>query len=221
MLREAGLSRVHIGLESGSDTVLKFMKKGTTAEQHILGGKNIVDAGLELSEYVMPGLGGKEWTVEHAVETARVLNQINPHFIRIRSLHVHEIMPLAKDVENNEFSLLTDDETAAELRLFIENLEGIESHIVSDHILNLLEEVCGKLPEEKENILDVIDRYLKLDDNDRLLYRIGRRAGFMRGTADLLDEGLKERAERIRERLDISVDGDGEETLRELMNGYI
>jgi radical SAM superfamily enzyme YgiQ (UPF0313 family) len=221
MLREAGLTRVHIGLESGSDTVLKFMKKGTTAEQHILGGKNVVDAGLELSEYVMPGLGGKEWTVEHAVETARVLNQINPHFIRIRSLHVHEIMPLAKDVESSEFSLLTDDETAAELRLFIENLDGIESRIVSDHILNLLEEVEGKLPEDKERILGVIDGYLKLDDDDRLLYRIGRRAGFMRSTDNLLDDGLKGRAEKIRERLEISVDSDGEDALRELMNGYI
>ncbi|MBN1573075.1 MAG: radical SAM protein [Deltaproteobacteria bacterium] len=221
MLKEAGLTRVHIGFESGSDNVLEFVKKGTTAKQHVLGGRNVVDAGLELSEYVMPGLGGREWTHEHAVESARVLNQIDPHFIRIRSLHVHEIMPLMKDIEEGRFSLLSDDETAREIRLFVENLEGIESHIVSDHILNLLEEVEGKLPEDKEKMLGVIDSYLELDDDDRLLYRIGRRAGFMRSTRDLLDIDLRERAERVMNRLRASAEGDIEGTLRGLMNSYI
>ncbi len=221
MLKEAGLTRVHIGLESGSDTVLEFVKKGTTAKQHVLGGRNVVDAGLELSEYVMPGLGGRKWTEEHAVESARVLNQINPHFIRIRSLHVHEIMPLMKDVEEGNFSLLTDDEVAREIRLFLENLEGIESRIVSDHILNLLEEVEGKLPEDREKMLGVVDAYLDLDDDDRLLYRIGRRAGFMRSTTDLLEIDLRDRAERLMERLQLSSDGEGEDMLRQIMNSYI
>jgi radical SAM superfamily enzyme YgiQ (UPF0313 family) len=222
MLKEAGLTRVHIGFESGSDNVLEFVKKGTTAEQHIKGGKNVVDAGLELSEYVMPGLGGREWTKEHAVESARALNQINPNFIRIRSLHVHEIMPLMKDIEEGRFSLLTDDETARELRLFLESLDGIESRIVSDHILNLLEEVEGKLPEDKERMLAVIDSYLDMDDEDRLLYRIGRRAGLMRSTEDLNDIDARERAERVMGRLKASTEGDDiEDTLRGLMNSYI
>ncbi len=87
-IREAGLDRIHIGLETGYDPLLKFMKKGVTADQHIEAGRNVIEAGMELSEYVMPGLGGQEMWREHALETARVLNRINPHFIRLRSLRI-------------------------------------------------------------------------------------------------------------------------------------
>ena len=93
-IREAGLDRVHIGLESGSDAVLKLMKKGVTAEQHVEAGRRLIEAGMEVSEYVMPGLGGQALWREHAVETARVLNRINPHFIRLRSLRVPARVPL-------------------------------------------------------------------------------------------------------------------------------
>src|SRR4030042_676718 len=77
-IREAGLNRIHVGLESGSDKVLEKMRKGVTAERQILAGQNVKAAGLELSEYVMPGLGGKELWREHAIETARALNALNP-----------------------------------------------------------------------------------------------------------------------------------------------
>lgn len=221
MLREAGLTRVHIGLESGSDKVLEFTKKGVTSAQHITGGKNVIEAGLELSEYIMPGLGGKKWTKEHAKETARVINEINPHFIRIRTLHVHPAMPLYKDVIDGRFELLSDDEIVREIRLFIKGLTGIGSVIVSDHILNLIEDVEGKLPEDKEHILDVIDRYLSLDESDRLLYKIGRRAGLLRSQKDLSDLSLRNRIDTIRERLGISDVEGSEDKIREMMNGYI
>ena len=93
-IREAGLTRLHIGLESGSDTVLRFMDKGVTKEQHIIAGRRVKEAGIELSEYVIPGLGGKKWSVEHVVETADALNKINPDFIRIRTLKVTREMLL-------------------------------------------------------------------------------------------------------------------------------
>jgi radical SAM superfamily enzyme YgiQ (UPF0313 family) len=73
-LKDAGLSRLHIGMESGSDEVLKFMDKGVTAAEHIAGGKNVTMSGISLSEYIMPGLGGKKWSDVHATETARVLS---------------------------------------------------------------------------------------------------------------------------------------------------
>ena len=78
-IRNAGLDRVHIGLESGYDPLLKLMKKGVTGAQHIEAGKRLLAAGMEVSEYVMPGLGGQEMWREHAIETAKVLNDINPH----------------------------------------------------------------------------------------------------------------------------------------------
>jgi hypothetical protein len=220
-IREAGLTRVHVGLESGSDEVLTYMRKGTTAGEHIKGGRNVIEAGLELSEYVMPGLGGRRWTTEHAQETARVLNAINPHFIRLRSLHVHSVMPLFTEVEAGSFEPLSDDEAASEIRLLVEGLSGIESRIVSDHILNLLEEVEGKLPEDKEKILAVIDGYLGLPESDRLLYILTRRAGLVRGIDDLGDAHVRIRGERIRERLGVANLADATEKVRGLMDGYI
>lgn len=87
-IHEAGLTRLHIGLESGSDTVLKVMDKGVTAAEHIDGGRKVVESGISLSEYVLLGLGGQGLWREHATETARALSAINPDFIRIRAEHL-------------------------------------------------------------------------------------------------------------------------------------
>ena len=185
-IREAGLDRVHIGLESGYDPVLKFIKKGVTAARHIDAGRKVIDAGMSLSEYVMPGLGGEAMWKEHAVETARVLNRINPHYIRLRSLRVPTRAPLYQKLVSGEFRMLTDDQVVEEIRLFIESLnDGITSTITSDHIMNLLEEIKGKLPEEKENMLAVIRTYQDLPESDRMIYRIGRRGGVYSSTDDL------------------------------------
>jgi len=192
-LRQAGLSRIHIGLETGYDPLLKYMKKGVTAKEHIQAGRNVVESGISLSEYVMPGLGGQRWWREHAVETAKVLNQINPEFIRLRTLYVRKDMPLFGKVEKGEFVRIPDDAVVSEIRLFIETLNGIESTVASDHILNLLEEVQGKLPEEKEKMIAVIDRYLALPAKERLRFRVGRRLGYFRSLGDLQDFNLRGR----------------------------
>jgi hypothetical protein len=184
-IREAGLDRVHIGLESGCDAVLKFVRKGVTAAQHIDAGRRVLAAGMELSEYVMPGLGGQEMWREHAVDTARVLNQINPHFIRIRSLRVPNRVPLYEKLKDGSFTMQTDDMLAEEMRLFIENLEGITSTVTSDHIMNLLEEVAGKMPEDKDKMLNVIRNYQELPEAERIIYRVGRRGGAYGSIDDL------------------------------------
>ena len=176
-IRKAGLDRVHIGLETGYDRLLKLMKKGVTGEQHIEAGKKLLQAGMEVSEYVMPGLGGQEMWREHTTETARVLNQINPHFIRLRSLRVPERVPLHAKLTDGSFSMQSDDMLAEEIKQFIETLEGINSTVTSDHIMNLLEEVSGKLPEDQEKMLSVIQAYQDLSESDRLIYRAGRRGG--------------------------------------------
>ncbi|MDI6753373.1 MAG: radical SAM protein [Thermodesulfobacteriota bacterium] len=192
-IRASGLSRIHIGMETGYDPLLQYMKKGVTAKEQIQAGKNVVESGISLSEYVMPGLGGTRWWREHAVETARVLNQIDPDFIRLRTLYVRHDMPLYSKVEAGEFIRLSDDQVVSEIKLFIETLDGLHSTIVSDHILNLLEEVQGKLPEGKEKILAVIDRYLALPAEERLFYRVGRRLGYYRSLDDLQDIPLRQR----------------------------
>lgn len=184
-IREAGLDRVHCGLESGYDPLLKFMKKGVTFTQHIEAGKKLVEAGIELSEYIMPGLGGREMWKEHAEGTAKVLNEINPQFIRLRSLRVPRHVPLYQGLKDGSFTMQTDDMTALEIKLFIETLDGITSTVTSDHIMNLLEGVSGKLPEDKEGMLAVIRKYQELSDSDRLIYRVGRRGGTYGSTDDL------------------------------------
>ena len=189
-IREAGLDRVHIGLETGYDPLLKFMKKGVTAAQHIEAGRKLIDAGMELSEYVMPGLGGQEMWREHAIETAKVLNQINPHFIRLRSLRVPERVPLYQKLEEGSFTVQTDDMLAEEIKLFIETLDNITSMVTSDHIMNLLEEVSGKFPEDKEMMLEVIKKYQDLPEFERLIFRVGRRGGAYRSTDDLTRDSV-------------------------------
>ncbi len=184
-IREAGLDRVHIGLESGSDAVLKLMKKGVTGEQHVEAGRRLIEAGMEVSEYVMPGLGGQALWREHAVETARVLNRINPHFIRLRSLRVPARVPLHAQLADGSFRMQTDDMLAEEIRVFIENLDGITSTVASDHMMNLLEDVCGKLPEDKPKMLEAVKAYQSLPEPDRLVFRVGRRGGAFRSARDL------------------------------------
>ena len=184
-IREAGLDRIHVGLETGFDPLLKFVKKGVTALKHIEAGQKIIEAGMELSEYVMPGLGGQEMWRDHALETARVLNQINPHFIRLRSLRVPKRVLLYEKLQDGSFTMQTDDMLVEEIKLFIESLDGITSTITSDHIMNLLEEVNGKFPEDKERMLDVIRRYQDLPETERLIYRVGRRGGTYGSTDDL------------------------------------
>ena len=220
-LKEAGLTRLHLGLETGSDFLLRYMRKGATKEQHIIAGRLIKESGIELSEYVIAGLGGKKWWREHAVETADALNRIDPDFIRVRTLKVTRSMLLHQKVEKGDFVLEHDEEILAELRLLIEHLEGIGSFVKSDHILNLLEEVEGKLPEDKKKILSVIDRYFELNEEQRLVYRMGRRAGVYRGTDDLADVAAYERVKRAVRGMEEKEPGSVEQHLSLLLETYI
>jgi radical SAM superfamily enzyme YgiQ (UPF0313 family)/DNA-binding phage protein len=220
-LHDAGLSRVHIGLESGSDPILEYMQKGVTARELIDAGKKVKQSGISLSEYIMPGLGGKFMWREHAVETARVLNQINPDFIRVRTLKVLEIMPLHRKIASGEMQLLGDDEMIAEERLLIENLDGITSRFVSDHILNLLEELEGDFPEAKEKMLAAIDRYLNLPQADRENFRLGRRAGFYRSLDDMGNPELRARVDLIMRRIEMKSPGQLDQVISELMESFL
>jgi len=220
-LKEAGLTRLHLGLETGSDFLLRYMRKGTTKEQHIIAGRRIKESGIELSEYVIAGLGGKKWWREHALETADALNKIDPDFIRLRPLKIVKGMLLYSKVESGDFMVEDDEELLREERLFIEHLEGVETWVKSDHIMNLLEEVDGRLPGDKEKILSVIDRYFELSPEDRLVYRMGRRAGIYRGTDDLKDEVAFGRLKKTIDEMEKREPGSVERRLSFLLDQYI
>jgi len=184
-LQKAGLSRIHVGMESGNDHVLEYMEKGATSSQHLEAGIKVKAAGLSLSEYVMPGLGGEALWREHAIDSAALLNKINPDYIRLRTLAVPTVCPLNDKVVTGEFVPLNDDGIARELALFIENLDGIESFVYSDHILNLFEDLSGQLPEDKNKMLEIIYKYLSLPVKEQEIYRLGRRTGHFRSLEDL------------------------------------
>jgi hypothetical protein len=220
-IRKAGLDRIHIGMESGSDRVLKLVQKGVGAKSQIEAGKKVIEAGMELSEYIMPGLGGEELSEEHARESARVLNEINPHYIRLRSLRIPSSVPLFQEKQKGRFRPLSDDETVVEIRLFISLLNGISSRVTSDHIMNLLEEVAGKLPEDKEAMLATIDRYLALPSEEKLLFRLGRRGGGMRSLDELNDPVVRQRLQSAMQELASETGGDIEKLITELGDQYI
>jgi radical SAM superfamily enzyme YgiQ (UPF0313 family) len=221
MLRQAGLNRIHIGLESGYDPVLRIMRKGNTAADHIKAGCLVREAGISLSEYVMPGLGGKRWWREHALATADVLNRINPDFIRLRSLRVPKTAPLSEIIDKGEIELLDDDDVVREIRLFIENLDGISSTVTSDHIMNLLEEISGVLPDDKEKMLSVADRYLDLEEEERIIYKVGRWGGAYRSLDDLGDPVTRGKIEQVIHQWNLETSVQVDKIIKEMADQYI
>jgi hypothetical protein len=196
-LAAAGLNRIHVGFESGSDTVLALVKKGATKAIHAEAGRRVKRAGIELSAYYMPGLGGRALWRENALETADLMNQVDPDFIRIRTLAVPDRVPLHEDMMAGIFQKCPDEETARETLLFLEHLEGVTSTIKSDHILNLFEDLEGRLPEDGERMLATVRGFLSLDIQERCLYQVGRRYGLFRGITDLADPHRRAHAQRL------------------------
>ena len=205
-IAHAGLSRIHIGMESGADAVLEKTRKGVTKEQHITAGRRVKNVGIELSEYVMPGLGGVELSREHAIETADALNEINPDFIRLRTLAVPPGIPLFDEYRSGAFEKCSDVAVAREIRTFVAALDGITPTLKSDHFYNLLQEVEGQLPQDQDKMLQIIDRYLALPAEEQTLYQVGRRAGLFQTLGDLVSPAHRTQAERICQRLAITPD---------------
>jgi histone acetyltransferase (RNA polymerase elongator complex component) len=194
-IAQAGLNRIHIGLESGADAVLELVCKGVTKAQHIEAGVKAKAAGMEVSEYVMPGLGGKALSQEHTTETADALNQINPDYIRLRSLAIPAHVPLYDDYVSGRFSQCTDVEVATEILCFLDHLEGITSQVRSDHILNMFPDVEGKLPENKPAMMTILRRFLDMPREEQMLYQVGRRFGMFASIDDLKVPARRVRAE--------------------------
>ncbi len=219
-IKEAGLNRIHIGLESGSNQVLKMVKKGVTKETHIKAGIKVKKAGIELSEYVMPGLGGRKYSEIHALETADVLNRINPDFIRLRTLAIPNGLGLYEDYMKGDFEKCNDIMMAKEILLFLEMLAGITSVIKSDHILNLFEEVEGVLPDDREYMTGVIQNFLSMDPKHKALYQVGRRLGIFSMIGDMDSPRRFARAEKTCRELNITPEN-VDEIIDELMKRFI
>lgn len=166
-IHEAGLDRVHAGLESGSNKVLKFQMKGTSQKQLIEAGKKAMESGMELSYYFLSGLGGRDLWEEHAIESAKVFAEVKPHFIRVRRLFIHPMSKLMEKVRSGEFRQQTPEGTLLELRLLLENIDAEGTTFTCDHANNFLP-VHGTLNAEKASMLGMIDKFLALPQQRRM-----------------------------------------------------
>ena len=219
-MADAGLNRIHIGLESGSDAVLKLVKKGVDKATQIKAGQKIKKAGMELSEYYMPGLGGHTLWRENAEETADALNQINPDFIRLRTLAMPGSAPLTEQFKNGNFDKMGEVGTARELLCFLDNLNGINSRVKSDHVLNLFSEVDGILPADKGKMMEPIRQFLQLEPQEQMIFCIGRRAHRIGRVSDLNNPQQREYALRICTELGATVEN-MDQVIDSLMQRFI
>lgn len=170
-LAEAGLSRIHVGLESGDDQILKRILKGTYSQQQIEAGKMVMEAGIELSLYVVLGIGGQTLSRSHALETARVLNEISPHFIRLRTFVPKRDTPLLQDVIEQRFEMSGPHDILHETALLIGALQ-VNSYLASDHYTNYLN-LEGRLPGAKAEMLEKIELALQKRESDFRPFFIG------------------------------------------------
>jgi radical SAM superfamily enzyme YgiQ (UPF0313 family) len=157
-LRAAGLCRIHVGLESGDDEVLARIKKGTTAAEQIEAGLMVKAAGIELSEYVILGIGGVARSEAHAVNTAKTLAAIAPDFVRLRTLVPKINTLLLHQIKKGRFRLLSPHQVLSETRLLLERMD-CPTHLASDHYSNYIN-LSGRLPEDKPHLLAAIDEAL-------------------------------------------------------------
>ncbi len=214
-IRIAGLDRIHVGMESGCDQVLELICKGATRAEQIEGGRRAKQAGFDLSEYVMPGLGGRALTDAHADDSASALVAIRPDFVRLRTTAVIPGTPLFELQEQGEFEPLTEVELVKEIRRFLEGLRGLTSRLESDHILNLLMELRGDLPRDLDDLIGVCDEFLGLPENLKLKFILARRMGWM-GTLKHIDTpALDREIDRVIRELE-NRGVDPEEVFREL-----
>ena len=187
-LRAAGLTRVHVGMESGSDAVLARVDKGCTAAQLVTAGRRVLEAGMELCFYVMPGLGGRDLAAEHIRGTAAVLREVaaaappaRPLVVRLRTTAVVPGTPLAGDEAAGRFALPDDVEVAGELRELLGRLDGVRLELRSDHALNLLGGLAGALPGDRDGLIGLLDEFLALPAARRAEIALAVRGGFIGG----------------------------------------
>jgi radical SAM superfamily enzyme YgiQ (UPF0313 family) len=220
-LKEAGLARLHVGMESGSDKVLKMIDKGARSDQVIEGGRRAVEGGISLCFYIIPGIGGTQYSEENAMESARVVNAVNPSHVRFRSLYIKRGTRLDEMARSGEFVAPDEDSIVREIRLFISELNGVSLKLVSDHILNLLEEIEGELPDDRRKILDLIDSYLNLPEEDRLLFQLGRRGGALRYLDDLKDLTVLGRLREAKKQIEKDMPGGVPEYIQAIKKQFV
>lgn len=156
-LKAMGMDRLCLGLESGSDEVLSFQKKGHSVNDSIKACKKLERLGISYSVYIMLGLGGKEMTLAHRKGTTKLLNEINPFEIVFVTTVIFKRAPLKDLVRAKEFTRLAIKDVLAEEIYILQNLEN-STVIKATHKTNPLP-LLAKFPEGKEDMLRKLKEY--------------------------------------------------------------
>ena len=169
LLKEAGLTKAYLGVESGDDKVLSDTHKGVNVMQMTEAGQALVRAGIDLYAIILIGLAGKDRSKENAIATAKIINEIKPQNLAAMTYMPVPNTPMYKDIENGKFSVLTDKECLQETRWLVENLDKRHMYFTSTHASNYVP-IEGDIYSEKESILGVLDDTIQ-NNNIRKSYR--------------------------------------------------
>ena len=159
-LREAGLTRAYLGVETGCDALLKQVKKGVDAAQMLEAGVRLREAGMDLWVMVILGLAGTgEPSRRHMLDTAAMMNEMKPRHLSALTLTLDPGTELYQDYRAGRFHPITPRESLLEAKLLLENLTVDPLHFTCNHASNYLP-LKGGLPEDRDRFLAMLDRAL-------------------------------------------------------------
>jgi len=204
-LRRAGLSFCFVGVESGCDAVLRYMNKGVTGSEHIEAGHKLRQAGIAVAAFVMPGLGGHDpsQSKNHIAETVRVLNEMRPHEVRVRSLAILQSALLYQRWQSGEFTAPTEDQLVEELIALLEGI-AFECTIETLQMTNPVISIKGPIGVKRGPALKQLAAYQALTANERARFSLNRYigGGYLRFVDDW--ERLDQELERL---IELAYDG--------------
>ncbi|MGS0724662.1 B12-binding domain-containing radical SAM protein [Shewanella sp. 0m-11] len=198
---DAGLNMLYCGMESGSIEVLKLMKKGNTPKSILKSAEYAKQAGMKMMTFIILGLGGKELSEQHIAGTTELLNKINPDEIRILSLAVKSGTELDELVQNGQFTPLTEREMLEEQYQLISKLDCVTGNYGNYHSINVLMELNGQLPQDKETFLRTIERFMMMSENDQNNFILGRRTHYYATLSDMRNQLMYDSVQRELDRI--------------------
>ena len=160
LLREHGLARAYLGVETGSDTLLRQIKKGVDARQMLEAGTRLREAGMDLWVMILLGLGGRDGSEQHILDTAAMMNEMKPRHLSALTLTLYPGTELYADYRAGKFQPITPMDSLREARLLVEKLEVDPLHFTCDHASNYVP-LKGSLPEDRGDFLTRLDRALE------------------------------------------------------------
>lgn len=156
-LKDAGLAMVYMGAESGSDRILKHIRKGLTTDQMVRAGAMLKDAGIHTSLTLISGLGGRRWHKEHALLSAELVSRIKPEYLGFLTLMLEGDTIMKKEVEGGEMEMLHPEEVMEEMRIFLNHVDSEGTLFRANHASNYLT-LRGRLNQDIPEMLKEIDR---------------------------------------------------------------